>query len=293
MEMSRFERTVDCAATCDLFKTREEKENLEKILRKRIGRRGGTMCSRTSQILHRLGAIPSDLSVYSILGQGQYGTVLGVCNKGSRSSSKMALKITTDSEHSRLEIDMQHRFQAIGLAPSVHSVSHSKGNTFILMDHVDMTIESYLMENNKTISVGELTTIFDEIEDAVDTMYDNNLSHGDMHMGNVAVILDDDGSYKGITFIDFGFSSGRDDSSIITKELQVLREYVQLLRSTTDLGDLEDETRRIVMQRLNKPDLVEIRQVFQVGEDLEHNEKTQDDTFELVHEFFLENGIWK
>lgn len=76
--MPPFERTVNCAGTCDLFRTRKEQRNIENLLKKRIGKRGGTMCSRVSEILHQFGAIPPDMSVYAVLGQGEYGTVLGV-----------------------------------------------------------------------------------------------------------------------------------------------------------------------------------------------------------------------
>lgn len=291
--MPPFERTVNCAGTCDLFRTRKEQRNIENLLKKRIGKRGGTMCSRVSEILHQFGAIPPDMSVYAVLGQGEYGTVLGVCESGSTRSTKMALKITTDSKHARWEIEMQHKFHAIGLAPPVHNVTHFGGNTFILMGHIDMTLEEYLLNNKNTISTRELERIFDEIEDAVDTMYEYNISHGDMHTENMAVILDDSGSYTGITLIDFGFSSLRDGTNIITKELQVFREYLQLLRSSSCLENLTCETRNVILRRLNRSDMIETRKTFQVGDDLENNETTQDDTFALVHEFFEDNAIWK
>lgn len=286
--MPRFKRSINCAATCDLFKTRKEHRNLENVLKRRVCRKGGTMCARVSEMLHKIGAMPLDLSAYTVLGQGEYGTVLGVCKTGSTRSIKMALKINKDSVGARWEIEMQQKFHAIGLAPAIHGVSHVQGNSFILMDHIDTTIESYLTE--KTVSATELTSIFSDIEHAVDVMYDNRLSHGDMHIGNIAVVLDHNGSFDGISFIDFGFSTVREDSSVITRELQVLREYLQLLRSSSNL-EKSDEFRRNVMQRLNNPDMIEIRAVFQAGEDLEHSHRTQDDTFEVVHEFFGKNGI--
>lgn len=253
------------------------------------------MCSRVSSILHDLGALASDLSVYSVLGQGEYGTVLGVCKANGTRSAKMALKVTVDSPDSRWEIEMQQRFHAIGLAPDIHDISHSEGKSFILMKHIDMTLEDYLLE--KKVSSTELVSIFNDIEDSVDVMYNNNLSHGDMHVGNIAVVLDNNGRYKGISYIDFGFSTVRDESrvctrsSVITREVQVLREYLQLLRTSSFLGDLADEVRRIVMQRLNRPDMVQIRKLFQAGDDLENNEATQDETFELVQDFFAKNAV--
>ena len=128
-------------------------------------------------------------------------------------------------------------------------------------------------------------------------MYDNKVSHGDMHIGNIAVVLDNSGRYKSISYIDFGFSTLRDESmvytrsSVITKEVHVLREYLQLLRTSSFLGDLAGEVRRIVMQRLNRPDIVKTRKLFQAGDDLQNNEATQDDTFELVQAFFWKNAV--
>lgn len=292
--MVLFKRTRDCPGGCDLFKTREVRMKLEKLLRVRLGRRGRTMCDSVTAALKRMQAMPDDLFVYGILGQGQYGTVLGACDRQTPVGSKqVAIKVTEDSAHSRREIEMQKRFHAIGLAPRIHSVTHVKGNTFIFMDHIDMTLESYFTDPGRTVRVAETVTIFQEIEDAIDTMYENKLSHGDMHVGNIAVNVDDSGAYRSISFIDFGFSSGRDDSSIVTKPLQVLREYLQLLRTTSFLGSMEAEAKRIIMTRLDKPDITDIRGVFQVGDDLEYNEETQDQTFTLVHEFFEKHGIWK
>ena len=287
--MASFRRTRDCPGECDLFKTRSTRVRLEKTLRVRLGKRGGTMCDSVTAALKSMHAMPDDLFVYGILGQGEYGTVLGACDKlTSVGSEKVAIKVTEDSVHTRREIEMQERFHAIGLAPRVHHVTHVNGNTFIAMDHIDMTLESYMTDPGRTVRVAEAETIFQEIGDAIGKMYDNDLSHGDMHVGNIAVNVDDSGAYRSISFIDFGFSSGKDDSSIVTKPLQVLREYLQLLRTTSFLGPLEAEAKRIITRRLNEPDVAEILSVFQVGDDLENNHETQDQTFTLVHEFFQE-----
>lgn len=287
-----FKRTRECPGECDLFKTRGIRVKMEKLLRVRLGKRGRTMCESVTTTLRNMGAIPDNLSVYGVIGQGEYGTVLGVCDNSTPvDSKKFAVKVTEDSAHTRTEIEMQKRFHAIGLAPRIHDVTHVEGNTFIRMDHVDMTLESYF--TNRTVRVAEAETIFQDIEDAVDNMYEHQLSHGDMHVGNIAVNVDDSGAYRSLIFIDFGFYSSRDEESIVTKPLQVLREYLQLLRSTSYMGSMEAEAKRIIMRRLNQPDILEILGVFQVGDDLENNEETQDDTFTIVHEFFLEHGIWK
>lgn len=245
------------------------------------------MCESVTETLNQMN-VCLGMSVYCVLGQGEFGTVLGICNKGDVASKKMALKITVDSSHSREEVEMQKLFHSIGYAPEIHDVTHSEGNTFILMDHIDMTLGQYLSKFKDVTTKAELEIIFGEIDSAIDKMYDSMLSHGDMHVENIAVILSDDSIFNGISFIDFGFSTVTTNQHLITKELLTLREYLQLLRSADKYSE---NVKQIVMRRLNRPDMAEIMRIFQAGPDIDKNNKTQDETLEVVIEFFNEHAI--
>lgn len=277
---------MSCASTtCDLFETREERQNLESLLGQRILNTHDTVCASVTALLENnaLGAIPEGHFVHSVLGQGSYGTVLGLCDSGT--DAKLALKIMSDSTDSRREVEMQRAFHAIGLAPTVQNVSEKRGKMFVLMSRVDATLREYFMKNARWTCEAEVELIFGEIEELIRKLFDQRLAHGDMHLGNLAVELDDvgAGTFCGLTLIDFGLSKRIEDDSVVTLELQLFLEYLALLRTVDSrLGPLEGVVRRATMRRLDAPGLAEIRAIFQAGSDLANNHKTQDDTLHVV-----------
>lgn len=277
------------STTCDLFETRQDRQNLESLLGQRILGTHTTVCASVTALLEKdMRAIPEGHFVHSILGQGSYGTVLGLCEASSGTDAKLALKIMSDSTDARSEVDMQREFYAIGLAPRIISVSEKRGNIFVLMTRVDMTLSEYLMKNARYTSDGEIDLIFGEIEDLIRSLFHQRLAHGDMHLDNLVVNVNaEGGTFDGLGLIDFGLAKRIEGDSVVTLEMLLFMEYLSILRTVDSLlGPLEDVVLGAVMRRLDAPDLAEVRGVFQTGPNLEKNHKTQDDTLHVVLALF-------
>ena len=283
-----------CSTECDLFKRdRHDKSALEGILKVRFG--GGTYgnpCRQITKFCVDNNVFPDDIdgtevrlgntNVYSVMGVGTYGMVLGVCTGRKK---KFAIKIvSTDFGPLDNEVEMQDLFYMLGLAPRVYGLKTWGSHSFISMDQIETTLYKYLVDNRESNAI-DIHKIFGDVEGAVKTMYDHNIYHGDMHLDNIAVKLDSDGDYDGIMFIDFGFSEARIGSCThITLELQFFVEYLQILRTIDDgLGPLESRVRSIIMRKLRSPELRYVYNRFITGDDLEFNRRTQDDTLLLAH----------
>lgn len=278
---------IGCPSTCDLLNKRENKKIIENLLKMRIG--GRNVCRQLTDKMIDIGVIPDDNRpfVHSLIGKGEYGVVLGMCN---RSGKHFAVKIVNSNDNVQLEVEMQIKYNAIGLAPKIHQVRGYSGNSYITMDRISMTLDYYIRKDpNAGVYLSE---IFNDIDASIDLQFMSRISHGDMHTGNIAIELNDDGSYDKMILIDFGFAKERteDDDTLITIQLQKFREYLQLLRSI-DNGPHERQLVGLVMSRINSKELEEVRNIFTTGEDLENNMETQDETFRLVSEFFVEDGI--
>jgi tRNA A-37 threonylcarbamoyl transferase component Bud32 len=285
-----FQRTMRCPGKCDLFSSREERRNLESLLGKRISNKGLGVCKTLSDMLIASGAIDENHSVYAVLGQGVYGTVLGLCDTSTpRSSNKYALKIAKYDKDTESEVAMQNKFYDIGFAPKIHKFKLVGKNSYILMDHIDITLDEYLLDPR---SIHEVDMIYAEIDSSISVMYSHKLIHGDMHSGNIVLNLKDDGSFDRIGFIDFGFSKFRDDDSIMTLETQFLMEYLQLLRSVDQINSTNSiRVKNTILRKIQSPELKEVLDVFQTGIDLRNDHTTQDDTYALIHEMFYLNEL--
>jgi len=280
---------MECPSVCSLLDKRSNKKILENLLRIRIG--GRNVCRQLTDTLIDFGVIPEDGRntpfINSLIGKGEYGVVLGMCNK---SGEHLAIKIVNSNDNVQSEVEMQIKYNSIGLAPKVHQVRVHDGKSYILMDRIGMTLEDYIKTDPHA---GEyLPDIFNDIDASIVLQYMSRISHGDMHAGNIAIELKEDGSYDRIILIDFGFAKERteDDDTLITIQLQKFREYLQLLRSIEN-GPHEHQLMQLVMSRINSSELEEVKNIFTTGDDLDNNMETQDETFRLVSEFFVEDGI--
>jgi len=279
---------MECPSTCALLDKRKNKIILENLLKLRIG--GKNVCQQMTDKFIEWKVIPEDGEstsfVNSLIGKGAYGVVLGMCKS---SGEKLAIKIINSNDNVKMEVEMQVKYHSIGLAPKIHQVREHKGNSYIIMDQIRMTLDDYI--KNDTRAGESLPAIFKDIDASIDLQYISRISHGDMHSGNIAIELNEDGSYDKLILIDFGFAKERteEDDILITPELQKFREYLQLLRSI-EIGPHESQLTELVMSRINSPELAEVNKIFTTGDDLANNMDTQDDTFRLVTEFFVENG---
>ena len=294
---------------CELFnRDRKDRIVLERLLKTRFGNsRFGNPCSLLSSKLFKMGVMPIQINgiqlmkenthIYSVLGMGEYGTVLGVCciDLETKREQRFAIKIVPEkygNDKVEMEIEMHKIFVDLSLAPDIYHTASAGGNTFISMEQIDITLFDFLVKNKSSIG-SSIPRIFEDFENAIRLMFTMRVYHGDMHLDNIFVRTNSSGQYEGLGLIDFGFSGAWDESNeqVMLLELQMFMEYIQVLRTVDEnLGRLGPIIKKRVMSTLNLPKFEEIRRVFQVGDDLENNEKTQDESLCLVHEFWRKEG---
>ena len=203
--------------------------NLKKVFKTRPGK--STCVSMVEQIF------PSFVNrLTRTLGAGEFGTVFASRGPNSEKTAVKVMRDTVDEDGTPIntlkdvgkEMEMGFKFNALGLAPEildmetkVFNVGNNKKETihFMSMGRVDGTVQSYLSEPR---SDQELESIFSKVFDVVLELKNENLNHGDLHIGNVGFIIGDDGEME-IQLIDYGFSM---DGQFV--ELDVL----QLIRVT-------------------------------------------------------------
>lgn len=286
---------MSCSDDCKLFSiSRGDRRKLENAFRIRLG--GGTYgnpCIQATRFCFDNELFPEmikgvrltmeNTNIYSIMGAGDYGIVLGVCTgKNHKFAMKIASNVIGDPTN---EFEMQRLFHIAGLAPEVYGIKRWEGKSFIFMEKIESTLKNYLVKNKESNSI-DLKRIFNDIDDAMKEMHASGIFHGDMHLDNIAVKFDDRGGYDGITLIDFGFSQKvAPGCNHVTLGLQFFVEYLQILRTTDeDMGRHERDVIRIVMKKLKSRGLKQYYDAFVTGPDLETNHDTQDDTFKLAHE---------
>ena len=283
--------------------TKGDKTDIERLLKIRLGGGGrfGDPCARLTSELFRLKCFPNEIEgspvkkentkVYSVLGAGSYGTVLGICN-GVRLFALKIMQNKYGGAWHNSEIKMQNAFHNLGLAPKIYHTAETKELVFILMEQIDRTLHQYLIDEQRNLDTAQLQRICDDIEQSVRLQSVRRIYHGDMHLHNISV-KEKDGEYMGIGLIDFGFSGIRDeeDDEILNVNLQLLKEYISMLRSIDDeLGVVESKLRAIIMAKIRAPEMSQMANIFIVDEDVEFSLQTQDDCILLIHEFWSKKG---
>jgi len=162
------------------------------------------------------------------LGAGAFGEVYLICkNQQDGPACNQVIKLQEhqpdEREDIRLEEAMHKLFAEKLIAPEFISRSYTtntRGKSFdvIRMSRVDGLVENVL---EQSLTHEELNKIHDHIVGLVKIMEQNNLTHGDMHVGNIA-FYDDGEPELEYYLIDFGMSHAVDDSPEL--------EYVQCIR---------------------------------------------------------------
>jgi len=113
------------------------------------------------------------------------------------------------------EVELQHAFSKIGLAPRIYDFFSCENNMYIVMERLDTTFLHYITNNIGKFTLTSLTTFYTgilaEINVMINTAFTNGLVHGDLtHGNNIMFRLGPDGkTITSITFIDFGRSRSR------------------------------------------------------------------------------------
>ena len=176
------------------------------------------------EIISRYDILPENYFISKQIGKGTYGSVYLLCNIVSKKCDKV-IKFSTDTSGSEFhhEIRMNKLFAKYKLAPAVVKGMYlsKKKVSVIIMDRVDMTLESYLKQD---LTEKEVTKIFTKIKTLLSKLKKYNLLHGDFHAGNIG--LTQKKNDIGLFMIDFGFSKQIDNMTNLDE-----LDYLQLYRT--------------------------------------------------------------
>jgi len=144
--------------------------------------------------------------ITGLLGSGNDGTVFATRGPGGE---KTAVKIATSKPDAfKRELDSAMLFHLLGVAPPVldNTVKKITGTNvkhqFLSMGRVDGVLIDYF--NSGNLSEDEISIIVNDIFKIINILDENNVAHGDMHIGNVGFIKKN--GKKEIQLIDFGMT---------------------------------------------------------------------------------------
>jgi len=222
-----------------------------------------------------------------VLGSGEFGSVFS--SRGPN-NEKSAVKAMLDGEENTLrsvrkELDMGSIFHEMGLAPEMLGFESRKFITdkksitihFISMGRVDSTVQDYVKEER---TEQELEEIMDKVFDVIIELKENDVNHGDFHIGNIGLIYNDDGEIE-IKLIDFGFSMMREFVELDI--LQLIRvTHIQIENPNRDILD------RIIRRKAKEMFGIEYPEFKTIGTNIIDNntideiEKIQDDLRDTI-----------
>ena len=172
-------------------------------------------------------------TIAKFLGKGAFGEVYLLCKYYGERTGIVCEEVIKIQKYDprrrvRMEEHMHKLFQQTGLAPEFHERFTFKGKNNKDYDVIRMgAISSILTSGLKAErSDQELEQIVDNLKDLVERLESHELTHGDMHYDNIALIYGDvdnqNDSLLKYGLIDFGWSSkGASPELEILKILQV------------------------------------------------------------------------
>lgn len=187
-----------------------------------------------SQINSRFGEglIPNGYLIIKFLGRGVYGSVYKI--KHIKTNKFYALKVGAIRDN---EIKVQKQMETItmitfpgnqqenAMAPSIyHVLSNKNGNKSVVMElmkgHVEELMRQYRNDNEKLIN------IIIAIERMILKLCEHNITHGDLHLQNIAYTRSASHPTDVYLYIiDFGFSKAKKCNSRVER-IQLIRGLV-------------------------------------------------------------------
>jgi serine/threonine protein kinase len=140
-------------------------------------------------------SLPENYEIYDYINEGANGAVYLICNKKNNGDCK-ALKIAILENKEKIddflaEVKYNQIFAQYNLGPKIysHKIFPFKQDTYglIVMEKIDGTLED-LLKTRKSKEV--LDTIMNWIEYSIKMMCKYNLTHGDLHWGNIGYKID-------------------------------------------------------------------------------------------------------
>ena len=130
-------------------------------------------------------------------------------------NSRYIVKIVPNLNQARREVNIQRQLGELGIAPKVHNFQTINGQGAIIMNRLGgrngETYVNLTTYRNKDGAISQSN--YNMIKSQYNSMRRAGIVHGDLHWGNIALILNKNGSVKNVKIIDFGRSSRNGSSS--------------------------------------------------------------------------------
>ncbi len=143
----------------------------------------------------------TDVKIVRIVGEGQHGTVFEICNP-DLSSQRFIVKVLfhPDSENFEKEFRFQKIFYEFGLA--VEPIGYFKN--IMIMGKIDGILENLLATDQ---SIETLDNIIVGLIDLLTRMCEHDLSHNDLHFGNIGYQINIETREVHFVLLDFSHAS--------------------------------------------------------------------------------------
>jgi tRNA A-37 threonylcarbamoyl transferase component Bud32 len=137
------------------------------------------------------------------------GAVFSLPNK------QYIVKIIPDLNQARREVNIQRLLGEMGIAPRVHNFQTINGQGAIIMNRLGARNgETYVNLTTYMNKYGAISqSNYQMIKNQYNVMRRAGIVHGNLHWGNIAVILNKNGRVKNVKIIDFGRSSRNGSTS--------------------------------------------------------------------------------
>ncbi len=189
--------------------------------------------NRPCKVLHELFPVPAakNYDFVKFLGQGEYGHVYKVRDRRTGRHGALKIQLTDNDQEVKDEVAMQRKMHSMGLAPAVHAhatmrpgavsskaAAQARAKTIrrgkkplnkslhlIFMAKVDGVLDRF-MRAPQSDAIMKQTVI--AIMNLVDKLEKKKMCHGDLHLENLAYIIQPGGAVK-LQAIDCGMTTSR------------------------------------------------------------------------------------
>lgn len=139
---------------------------------------------------------------------------------------RFVVKIVPNVSLARREANIQKNMGLLGIAPTVHNFQTVGGMGAIIMNRLGARNgETYVNLSTYMNKYGAISqSNYEMIQAQYNAMRRVGIVHGNLHWGNIAVILNRNGRVKNVKIIDFGRSSHNGSASRNNEHIAVARQ---------------------------------------------------------------------
>lgn len=120
-----------------------------------------------------------NINYLKIIDKGTYGTVYQTSKKN------IVVKVIKKSNYNKKEYLYAKKQGILGTGPKVYKKVKKDNNVFIYMQKVDIILKDWLLKKHSKKTYEET---YKKLLRLVDKLHNNNIIHGDIHIGNIGKI---------------------------------------------------------------------------------------------------------